>query len=494
MPFDLEDVVDLNDRAVREHRHRLGLAAEPLAQVGRGFVRPQLLDRHVAAQPVVVGQVIPRPCRRCPAGARRDKDQSALPASAAIYQRLAGPTPRRGRRPEYAERSRSHILPEHCRLTPLIGASAFSRQWPLIGGDVLAAVAEVGAAGWYVLGSRLAAFEKILPRPAARRAAAGVGNGLDALEIGLRALGLQPGEKVLTSPLSAFATTLAILRAGGVPVFVDCDEAGLLDLAAARQCLAADPEIRFCIPVHLYGFCLDLPELARLRDDFGLRMVEDGAQALGAGWAGAEKLSQVGDVGQVLATSFYPTKNLGALGDGGAVLTDDPALEENIRRLRDYGQSGKYVHSELGLNSRLDELHAAILDQVMLPRWRAWNARRGRSPNATWPVSTHPHVAPLPVPAAVAAGLAPFPVRVREAPRHSAARPSAGAGCWATCTTRWRCPTSLAWAAARSKPGATLPRARALAAEEVSLPITPDLTDFGSRPGGRGGQLMAPVP
>lgn len=358
-----------------------------------------------------------------------------------------------------------------------IGAAALARQWREVGGDVAAAVEEVGRSGWYILGERLRAFEASLAAACGRRQAVGVASGLDALEIGLRALGLEPGDKVLTSPLSAFATTLAILRAGGVPVFADCDAAGQLDLAAARAGLAADPGIRFCVPVHLYGCCLDLPELARLRGDFGLAMVEDGAQALGAGWAGEGQPWRVGDVGQVLATSFYPTKNLGALGDGGAVLTDDAALAERMRRLRDYGQAAKYVHAELGLNSRLDELQAAILEKAMLPRWAAWNARRAAIARRYLAGLDHPLVAPLPAPAASRSVWHLFPVRVAGAPRQGLLDHLRQEGVLALVHYPVAIPDQPCLAGRPALLLDDLTQARALAREEVSLPITPDLGD-----------------
>ncbi len=247
----------------------------------------------------------------------------------------------------------------------------FKKQWEDIGPDVEAAVRRVGESGWYVLGSEVSGFEQALAGAWGLSHAVGVANGLDAIEIGLRALGLQPGEKVLTTPLSAFATTLAILRAGGVPVFVDTDAHGLLDLNQAEEVLASG-KIRFMVPVHLYGHSMSLDRLDALKAKYGLRIVEDCAQAIGARWNGCP----VGTVGQVAATSFYPTKNLGAMGDGGALLTDDAGLYEKARCLRDYGQTEKYVHGELGLNSRLDELQAALLRSAMLPRLPEWTARR----------------------------------------------------------------------------------------------------------------------
>src|SRR5882724_11169339 len=185
----------------------------------------------------------------------------------------------------------------------------FKRQWEQVEERVLDAVRRVGASGWFILGNEVDAFEKALAELWGVSHAVGTGNGLDALEIALRCLGLQPGEKVLTTPLSAFATTLAILRAGGGPVLVDVDDFGRIDLDQCREVLTKDRSIRFLVPVHLFGFPLPLDELARLRTDFELRIVEDCAQSIGASYGG----TRAGTIGQIAATSFYPTKNLGAL-------------------------------------------------------------------------------------------------------------------------------------------------------------------------------------
>jgi len=248
----------------------------------------------------------------------------------------------------------------------------FKAQWIDIGPAVLSVVERVGASGWYVLGSEVNNFEARLAEAWSLPYAVGVANGLDAIEIGLRSLGLKAGDKVLTTPISAFATTLAVMRCGGVPVFVDTDHSGLMDLQLARSALCADRSIRFVVPVHLYGHSIDLDELENLRAEFDLQIVEDCAQAIGARWDGRP----VGSVGQVAAVSFYPTKNLGAMGDGGAILTRDPGVETRARALRNYGQTETYVHDEVGMNSRLDEIHAAILGDVCLPRLSVWTARR----------------------------------------------------------------------------------------------------------------------
>ena len=231
-----------------------------------------------------------------------------------------------------------------------------------------------GSSGWYVLGPEVREFEDRLAAYWGLAHAIGVASGLDALELSLRALGCKPGDKVLTTPLSAFATTLAIVRVGAVPVFVDCDESGLADLDLTERVLNRRKDIRFFVPVHLYGQCLDLDRLAALRDRFSLSIVEDCAQSIGASHMGRPS----GSIGQFAATSFYPTKNLGALGDGGAVLTASGERATLVRVLRDYGQERKYLHTVIGANSRLDELQAAILWRASLPKLNEWTERRRR--------------------------------------------------------------------------------------------------------------------
>jgi dTDP-4-amino-4,6-dideoxygalactose transaminase len=254
----------------------------------------------------------------------------------------------------------------------MIAQNDFAQQWSAVEPAVVAAVRRVGASGRYILGKEVEAFETALAEHWGLAHAVGVGNGMDALEIGLRCLDLRPGEKVLTTPLSAFATTLAILRAGGTPVFVDVDDNGNIDLQQCQDVLTRDSSIRVLMPVHLYGNPCDLERLATLKRDFDLRIVEDCAQAIGAQHGGRV----VGSAGQMAGTSFYPTKNLGALGDGGALLTNNAALAARARTLRNYGQSSVYAHDERGLNSRLDELQAAILSQGLLPHLTKRTARR----------------------------------------------------------------------------------------------------------------------
>jgi dTDP-3-amino-3,4,6-trideoxy-alpha-D-glucose transaminase len=248
----------------------------------------------------------------------------------------------------------------------------FRAQWARIRLATLEAVDRVGQSGWWILGAEVEAFERALGSYWGLPYAVGCASGVDALEIGLRASGLEAGDEVLTTPLSAFATTLAVIRAGGVPVFVDVDASGQLDLDLAERVVETRGSIRFMLPVHLFGHAMDEARLESLRHRFELRIVEDCAQAIGARSRGVP----VGSVGCVAATSFYPTKNLGALGDGGAVLTSSEPLAALARALRDYGQTGKYEHRHLGLNSRLDELHAAVLRDALLPELATATRRR----------------------------------------------------------------------------------------------------------------------
>ena len=254
----------------------------------------------------------------------------------------------------------------------VVPANDFARQWQDVREDALEAVDRVGRSGWLVLGEEVLAFERDLAEFWGVGHAVGVASGLDALEIGLRCTGVRPGSRVLTTPLTAFATTLAIVRAGAEPVWCDVDQNGGIDLDHAEAALRADRSIRAMIPVHLYGHPLDPARLARLAEDYQLTIIEDCAQSVGAERDGRA----TGLVGRAAATSLYPTKNLGAMGDGGVLLSDSVELAERARRLRDYGQGARYEHVELGLNSRLDELQAAILRSALLPRLSGWLERR----------------------------------------------------------------------------------------------------------------------
>lgn len=252
-------------------------------------------------------------------------------------------------------------------------ANSFDRLWAECEQDYLAAVSRVGASGWYILGHEVEEFEKGLSGFCESRVVAvACASGLDAIEIALRVSGVEPGDKVLTSPLSAFATSLAIIRAGARPIFCDVDSHGLMDPEAASAEFARNPDIHAIIPVHLYGHIADMEALSALASDFGVPLIEDAAQAIGA----RRGALRVGELADAACFSFYPTKNLGALGDGGALILSDIAKAEAARCVRNYGQSSRFAHDVMGMNSRLDELHAATLTTAFLPRLVCWLSRR----------------------------------------------------------------------------------------------------------------------
>jgi dTDP-3-amino-3,4,6-trideoxy-alpha-D-glucose transaminase len=232
------------------------------------------------------------------------------------------------------------------------------------------AIARVITRGWFILGPELEAFEAEFAAASGATHAVGVGTGTDAIALTLRAIGVGPGDEVITSPMSAAFSALAIVMAGATPVFADIDTERLnLDPRAAEA--AITPRTAALLPVHLYGQPADMPAFATIASRHGLALVEDACQAHLATSHG----HAVGTFGAAGAFSFYPTKNLGALGDAGAVTTNDAGLAEKLRRLRNGGQSERYRHVEFGVNSRLDEMQAAILRE-RLRRLPAWTTRR----------------------------------------------------------------------------------------------------------------------
>lgn len=235
---------------------------------------------------------------------------------------------------------------------------------------VRGAIDRVVARGWYILGPEVEQFEAAFATEAGAQYAIGVGNGTDALMLILRALGIGPGDEVITTALSAAYTALAITMAGARPVFADIDPVRFtIDPEAIEA--AIGPRTRAIMPVHLYGQAADMPPIERLAARHRLALVEDCCQAHLATEGGRP----VGTIGAAGAFSFYPTKNLGAFGDAGAVITNDRGLAERIKRLRNGGQIDRYHHEELGYNSRLDEIQAAILT-ARLPCLKSWTARR----------------------------------------------------------------------------------------------------------------------
>ncbi len=232
------------------------------------------------------------------------------------------------------------------------------------------AIARVLARGWFVLGPEVEAFEREFAEACGASYAVGVGTGTDAITLSLRALDIGPGDEVITAPLSAAYSALAIIMAGARPVFADIDP-NRLTLDPAATLAAVTSRTRAILPVHLYGQPADMRMLEQVASRHSLAIVEDACQA----HLGTVDGRPVGTIGVAGAFSFYPTKNLGALGDGGAVITKDAVLAERIKRLRNGGQTSRYHHDEAGANSRLDELQAAIL-RARLPLLPAWTARR----------------------------------------------------------------------------------------------------------------------
>ena len=236
--------------------------------------------------------------------------------------------------------------------------------------DLDAAVSRVLSSGWFVLGREGQAFEEELASALGARHAVGVGSGTDAIELALRALEVGPGDEVVTQANTCVPTVAAIERAGATPVLCDVEPAaGTMDPESLRGALGE--RTRAVVPVHLYGQCSDTEAILELCSERGIEVVEDCAQAAGAELRGRP----AGTIGRLGCFSFYPTKNLAALGDGGAVLTDDDELAKRLRLVRQYGQAERYRHVAVGVNSRLDEVQAALL-RTRLPHLKRWNARR----------------------------------------------------------------------------------------------------------------------
>ena len=233
-----------------------------------------------------------------------------------------------------------------------------------------AAIRRVVERGWYVLGPEVEAFERSFADASGAAHAVGVGTGTDAIAIILRGLGIGPGDEVITTSVSAAYTALACMMVGARPVFADID-ARRLTIDPAAIDAAVTPKTAAILPVHLYGQPADMRAIMAVAQARGLAVIEDCCQSHLATCEGRP----VGSFGVAAAYSFYPTKNLGALGDGGAITTSDAALAARLKRIRNGGQTDRYHHGEMGVNSRLDEVQAAILS-ARLPWLAGWTARR----------------------------------------------------------------------------------------------------------------------
>jgi dTDP-4-amino-4,6-dideoxygalactose transaminase len=265
-----------------------------------------------------------------------------------------------------------------------------SEQYRALAGPIRAELDEVLATQNFILGPKLAAFEEAISRYCATPNAIGVSSGTDALLAVLMTLGIGPGDAVITSAYSFFATGACVARVGATPLFIDIEpdtyniSAPALETHLAESCQrendgklrdAQGRNVRAIVPVHLYGLCCDMGAIHRISERFQLDVIEDAAQAIGAEYPFGGKSAKAGTMGEVGCFSFYPSKNLGAAGDAGMVICRDDALAQRIRACRQHGMEPRYYHHFIGGNFRLDEIQAVIL-AVKLPFLDGWSAAR----------------------------------------------------------------------------------------------------------------------
>lgn len=347
---------------------------------------------------------------------------------------------------------------------PLVDLAA---QHSAVADDVAAGWADILARTAFVGGPAVAAFEAAYADFVGTAHCVGVGNGTDAIELALRALGVGPGDEAILPANTFIATAEAVARTGATPVLVDCvDDTALIDPAAAGK--AVTDRTKAVLPVHLYGQAAEVELLAGHLPD-SVAIVEDAAQSQGARRHGRG----AGTLGRIAATSFYPGKNLGAYGDAGAVLTSDESLASAVRLLSAHGSPRKYEHSTLGFNSRLDALQAVVLS-AKLSRLAGWNADRRAAADRYSALLAGVDGVRLPV---VAEGNEPvwhlYVVRVTERDRVLAELNAAGIGAGIHYPT----PVHLtgAFAGLGLGPG-SFPVAEAMAGEILSLPLFPEIT------------------
>lgn len=248
-----------------------------------------------------------------------------------------------------------------------------SRQYQQIRKEILTAVERVCASQHFILGEEVTALEKEVATYTGCAHAVACASGTDALWLALLAAGIQPGDAVVTTAFSFFASASSIVRIGARPIFVDIDPQTFnldpADLAAKLK--ANGSRVRAILPVHLYGQCAEMDAITALAGEFNIPVIEDAAQAIGAAW----KNQRAGSLGRAAAFSFYPTKNLSAYGDAGLVTTHDAEWAEHMQQLRNHGSPKRYLHEELGWNCRMDAIQAAVL-RVKLPYIEEWNQKR----------------------------------------------------------------------------------------------------------------------
>lgn len=351
-------------------------------------------------------------------------------------------------------------------IVPLID---LKQQYAFMRQEVQSALAEVFESQKFILGPQLQALESEIAAYVGTRFAIGVGSGTDALFLSLRAVGLGPGDEVIVPAFTFFATAECVSLLGATPVFSDID-ARTFTLDPVDTARKITPRTRAIIPVHLYGQAADMKPIVALARQHGLRVIEDNAQAIGATYQG-KRTGALADAGCI---SFYPSKNLGGWGDGGMVVTDSEATAQRIRSLRDHGSSHKYRSEEIGWNSRLDEIQAAVL-RVKLRHLDAWNQRR-RSHAGTYDAALRS----LPTVATPLSGgwgehvFHQYTIRVphRDAVQEALAEQGV------TTAVYYPIPLHLqpAYATLQYRPGA-LPEAERASAEVLSLPMFPELSN-----------------
>ena len=352
---------------------------------------------------------------------------------------------------------------------PLLDLQA---QYASIRGDVLAAITRVCDSQQFIMGPEVEQLERELASTLGVRSAVAVSSGTDALLVAMMALGIGPGDEVITPTFSFFATAGCVARLGARPVFVDIDPDTLM-LDAARVRAALTPRTRAIVPVHLYGLCADMDPLLDIARTARLPLIEDAAQAIGATYKGRA----AGTIGTVACFSFFPSKNLGAYGDAGLVTTEDDRLANRIRLLRIHGAEPKYYHREVGGNFRLDALQAAVL-RVKLPHLAAWNERRRANAaryRTLFEAAGLPSRVTLPIqPPGRTHIYHQYVVRVphRDAVRHHLASREIGTDIYYPVPFhRQECFAHLGY------PADGFPHADKAAAEVLALPIYPELTE-----------------
>lgn len=265
------------------------------------------------------------------------------------------------------------MTPVTTKQIPLLDLQAQHKQ---VRDEVLAEIVRVVDSQKFILGEDVKKLEGEIAAYCGTKYAIGCASGSDALILALMALEVGPGDEILTTPYTFFATAGAISRVGATPVFVDVDEATFnIDVEQMEKTLAAHPRVKAMIPVHLFGGCADMDPIMQMADARGIPVIEDAAQSIGSEYKGR----RAGTIGQIGTFSFFPSKNLGGYGDGGIITTNDTALAERLGALRVHGGKRKYYHEWIGMNSRLDALQAAVL-RVKLRYLDGWS--EGRAKNA----------------------------------------------------------------------------------------------------------------